>query len=111
MREVQGRVIALDEPSALLVYELEAETGQFEVARFVEFDRPHTRVGGLGGIEADADNKAITQCLLLSCSGEPLGFRIGEFLDVEVGIFALWTTILLDFLEHGFTRQWMLVDP
>ena len=111
MREVQGCVVAMNQPTALLVYKLKAETGQFEVPRFVEFNRPHTRVGGFGRIEADADDKAIAQRLLLSCSGEPLWFRIGELLDVEVGIFALGTTIRFDFSKHGFTRQWMLVDP
>ena len=104
MREVQGCVVAMDQPTALLVYELKAETRQFEVSRFVEFNGPHTWIGGFGSIETDADDKAITQGLLLSLSGEPLGFRIGEFLDVEVGIFALRTSIRFDFLEHGFTR-------
>ena len=111
MREVQGCMISFYQPSALLVHKLEAEARQFEVSRFVEFDRPHTRVGRLGSIEADADDEAITQRLLLSLSGEPLGFRFGEFLDVEVGVFALGATIRFNFREHRFTRQWMLVDP
>ena len=111
MCEIQGCVISFDEPTALLVYELKAETGQFEMSRFVKFNGPHTRIGGFGRIEADTDDEAIAQRLLLSLSGEPLGFRIWEFLDVEVRIFALRSTIRLDFLEHGFTRQWMLVNP
>ncbi len=111
MGEVQGRMITFDESTAILVHKLKAETRQLEMPRFVEFNGPHARIGGLGGIEADAHNKAISQRLLLSCSGEPLWFRIGEFLDIEVRVFALWTSIRFDFLEHGFTRQWMLVDP
>ena len=111
MCEIQGCVVAMNQSATLLVYELKAETGQFEMSRFVEFDRPHTRIGGFGRIEADTDDEAIAQSLLLPLSGEPLGFRMWEFLDVEVRIFALRSTIRLDFLEHGFTRQWMLVDP
>lgn len=111
MGEVQGSMITFDESTAILVHKLKAETRQLEMPRFVEFNGPHARIGGLGGIEADADDKAISQRLLLSCSGKPLRFRFSEFLDVEVWVLALRATIRFDFCEHRFARQWMLIDP